>query len=523
MESGWNMGSRKKWIAGAAAAYLLLLVILMLSERTAPNAGIRSFGDALWYSLVTLTTVGYGDLYPVTPAGRVIGLLFLCGSLGLLAAVATAVFSLLRSRTGPWLRLLRLRGKTVYLFSEENEASLALGRRLAGQDPDTHVVFCTSARNGVPAPEPTVHRWEAELPVCLRWTAGRLQTRGIFLMGEDAERNRALAAEIGETGCPVYCMTDEAGAPPGVRAFNPVQCVARQYWRQYPPEKKERVVLLAGDGSLAEYLLEQAIQVNARVPFARAEYHLFGAWEEYRLRHYALNDALFRANEPEQDRFLFYDASWAADPDLLQRADRIIFCHDDPARNFSDAGSLVRLFPFRGRVYAYGGKMPDGVCAFGGAEEVFTPETVTRAEQDRAAMALHALYCRENGQHQAWEDLTAFRRESNRAAADHLQTKLALLLPEKEHPALTPENARAALERFAQAPPAEREKYRRCEHERWMRFHLIHNWRCAAEKSEELRTHPSLRPYEQLPEEERVKDDYAWQNLAIPEKGADME
>ena len=518
------MGSRKKGIFVAAAAYLLLLVILLCSERTDPNAVIRSFGDALWYSLVTLTTVGYGDLYPVTAAGRIVGLLFLCGSLGLLAAVAAAVFSLLRVRIGPWLRLLRLRGKTVYLFSEENEASSALGRQLAEQNPDAHIVFCGATDSGVMGVEDNIHRWEAELPDFLRGDAGSLRMQGIFLMAEDAERNRALAAEIGKAGCPVYCMTTEAGAPPGVRAFDPVKCVARQFWRQYPAEKKEQVMLFIGDGPLARQMLEQTVQVNVRVPFARAEYHFFGAWDEYLRRHYALNDVLFRADAPEQDRFLFHDRPWDADPDLIRRADRIVFCDDDPARNASEAAGLVRLFPFRGRADAYGGRMPEGVNAFGSAEEVFTPEMVMGMEQDLAARGLHALYCRENGQHQAWEKLTEFQQESNRAAADHLQTKLALLLPEEEHPALTPENVRAALERFRQASPAEREKYRRCEHERWMRFHLLYNWHYdAGEKNEALRTHPSLLPYEQLPEAERVKDDYAWQNLAILEKGADVE
>ena len=36
--------------------------------------GPKNFGDALWYTAVTLSTVGYGDYVPVTPGGRIIGI-----------------------------------------------------------------------------------------------------------------------------------------------------------------------------------------------------------------------------------------------------------------------------------------------------------------------------------------------------------------------------------------------------------------------------------------------------------------
>ncbi len=50
--------------------YIGLLTILYCSESANDQSMIRTFGDALWYSLVTLTTVGYGDLVPVTPLGH---------------------------------------------------------------------------------------------------------------------------------------------------------------------------------------------------------------------------------------------------------------------------------------------------------------------------------------------------------------------------------------------------------------------------------------------------------------------
>ncbi len=65
-------------VAGAAVFYV---------EGTDPNANIHSAGDAIWWGLVTITTVGYGDQYPVTPAGRVIGVFLLFAGIALFSVL----------------------------------------------------------------------------------------------------------------------------------------------------------------------------------------------------------------------------------------------------------------------------------------------------------------------------------------------------------------------------------------------------------------------------------------------------
>ena len=77
--------------------YSFLLFTLVDVESHFDGANINNMTDALWYSVVTLTTVGYGDFYPISPIGRVIGYLFVIASLGVLGYLIGKINSLISS------------------------------------------------------------------------------------------------------------------------------------------------------------------------------------------------------------------------------------------------------------------------------------------------------------------------------------------------------------------------------------------------------------------------------------------
>ena len=120
------MKKHVKLILTALAVYIVLLLLLLAAEAGDASASIRSFWDAVWFSLITMTTVGYGDLAPVTVLGRVIGLLFALCSIGLLTALIGIGITMLSGEFLPRMRLRRGRTKRWYAFQEENEDAAAL-------------------------------------------------------------------------------------------------------------------------------------------------------------------------------------------------------------------------------------------------------------------------------------------------------------------------------------------------------------------------------------------------------------
>jgi voltage-gated potassium channel len=63
------------------------------AEHDAPGATITNFGDAIWWALVTVTTVGYGDYYPVTFEGRFIAVLLMLSGLALVSVITVSFAS----------------------------------------------------------------------------------------------------------------------------------------------------------------------------------------------------------------------------------------------------------------------------------------------------------------------------------------------------------------------------------------------------------------------------------------------
>jgi voltage-gated potassium channel len=93
VRSIFRRGQLVRFLVAALILVLNGAVIVYLFERHAPHANIHTLGDALWWSFVTVTTVGYGDFYPVTTWGRITACFIMGTGLVTLAVVTAQVAS----------------------------------------------------------------------------------------------------------------------------------------------------------------------------------------------------------------------------------------------------------------------------------------------------------------------------------------------------------------------------------------------------------------------------------------------
>ena len=97
--AGHSLLTRRGGLMRTGQAVLLSALVLVTvgalavldAEQSADGASIVTFPDALWWAMTTVTTVGYGDLYPVTATGRVVAVALMVVGISVLGAVTASV------------------------------------------------------------------------------------------------------------------------------------------------------------------------------------------------------------------------------------------------------------------------------------------------------------------------------------------------------------------------------------------------------------------------------------------------
>lgn len=84
----WTRGKLSLYVGGTTVLLTLTGALAILdAERGSADANIGTYWQALWWAVVTITTVGYGDFYPTTMPGRLVALGLMIGGIGLIGYV----------------------------------------------------------------------------------------------------------------------------------------------------------------------------------------------------------------------------------------------------------------------------------------------------------------------------------------------------------------------------------------------------------------------------------------------------
>jgi hypothetical protein len=152
--------SRVTWSAVlrlAAAVTVVSAVVVVAGgtglwflERGRPTSTLDSWGDAVWWSLTTMTTVGYGDHVPVTTGGRLIAAVVMVVGVAIIGAVAAVVaLAVARRFAREEERVLEAEAESVERRLEQRLAGIEA--RLADLDALLRASSRTWSRDDVPA------------------------------------------------------------------------------------------------------------------------------------------------------------------------------------------------------------------------------------------------------------------------------------------------------------------------------------------------------------------------------------
>jgi len=88
-------------LMSALVVLMVCSTLVVEAESRSPEANITTAGDGIWWAIVTITTVGYGDTYPVTGFGRIVGVFVMVSGIGIIASMASVLTSLINPPAKP--------------------------------------------------------------------------------------------------------------------------------------------------------------------------------------------------------------------------------------------------------------------------------------------------------------------------------------------------------------------------------------------------------------------------------------
>lgn len=319
-----------------------------------------------------------------------------------------------------------------------------------------------------------------------------------------------------------------------VTVCNVSEMCARHYWRKHPLLFTDKKIVLIGDGSYVEELLDYAIMLNVLLPDKYVEYHVFTRDENYLLKHTQLHMCMsINKSSDHMDSLFIHKDNWMQYHKLLLECDRIILADENDEKNLMILNTLKRdyhcftpidiRYLYEDIVYNIWG---ENIYVFGTNQDLLNEEIILNDRANYIAKNIHAKYFNEYKCDKKdtctkkaclnckkfvedWNSLNSFLRYSNIAQGDHMAYKIRILEYLRKDDTIS-------LEQFYRnLSEEELLLLDEIEHIRWNRYHYFHNWEYAEKRDNEKRHHPLLVPFKELKYEEKIKDRDTWSTALL--------
>ena len=133
-----NLQRLRFMLVAASFGFVFVYVaatLVWIVEHREPGANILTFGEAMWWGFVTITTVGYGDYTPITPTGRVIAVGLMLGGIVIVGIVSATVISALTDQLHRGVAAAPAGARTVAAIAEADE-EIEAAEAAEGRDDD---------------------------------------------------------------------------------------------------------------------------------------------------------------------------------------------------------------------------------------------------------------------------------------------------------------------------------------------------------------------------------------------------